>query len=56
MEKMLKPIKTKRAPLVLSSYTKNFTKPNILTILNQNQEIFNILKESDTSFSDISIT
>lgn len=56
MEKMLKPIKITSAPLFLSFSTKNFIKPNILTILNQNQEIFNILKESDTSFHDITVT
>lgn len=57
MEKMLKPIKIKRTLLFLSSYTKKFIKPNILTILNQTQEIFNtITKESDMSQKDISIT
>lgn len=57
MEKMLKPIKIKKPPLFLSSRTKKFIEPNILTILNQNPEIFNtISEESVMSWKDISIT
>lgn len=56
MEKMLKPIKIKRTPLFLSFYTKKFIKPNIFTILNQKQKIFDtITKESDVSQKDVSI-